>query len=218
MGIEESKIVKHWDLHDAMFSVDKMLSKVSDYAREKNMKETQKAIRLMLKYHDGAFRKSNNNEPVPYVIHPLTMACHAFALGIDSDDLIATVLLHDVVEDCGVTVSELDVNDEIKTAVKLLTHEKFDGESKEESNIRYYEGIRTNKISMVVKLLDRCNNVSTMATGFKPNKMVKYIDETEEYILPLLESVKLEYDEYYDATFLLKYQILSVIETLKHVL
>lgn len=78
--------------------------------------------------------------------------------------------------------------------------------------------IENNRIASIVKLLDRCNNVSTMVTGFQPNKMAKYIDETECYILPLLDKVKHEYDEYYDATFLIKYQILSVLETLKRTL
>lgn len=215
---EVSAPAKPWELHDAMFSVDNMLRRIRMYAQAKKMGETQKAIRIMLKYHEGTTRKSNAGEAVPYVIHPLMMACHAFALGIDSDELIATVLLHDVVEDCDVTADELDVNEEIRIAVQLLSHEKIEGQSKDESNKLYYEGIRTNKIASIVKLLDRCNNVSTMATGFKPSKMIEYIEETEQYVLPLLEGVKHEYDEYYDAAFLLKYQLLSVMETLKRTL
>lgn len=210
--------VKQWELHDAMFSVDNMLRRVRMFAQARKMTETQKAIRIMLKYHDKAVRKSISGEAIPYIIHPLMMACHAFALGIDSDELIATVFLHDVVEDCDVTADELDINEEIRMAVKLLSKEKITGQSKEELNLSYYEGIRTNKIASIVKLLDRCNNVSTMATGFKPAKMIKYIEETEQYVLPLLEIVRNEYDDYYDAAFLLKYQLLSVIETLKRTL
>lgn len=207
--------VKQWELHDAMFSVENMLRRVRMYSQAKKMTETQKAIRIMLKYHEGAVRKSNSGEEIPYVIHPLMMACHAFALGIDTDELIATILLHDVVEDCDVTADELDVNEKIKAAVLLLSKKKVDGQSKEEANAAYYAGIRSNKTASIVKLIDRCNNVSTMATGFKPSKMVEYIEETEEYVLPLLDDVKHEYDDYYDAAFLLKYQLLSVMETLK---
>jgi len=210
--------VKQWELHDAMFSVDNMLRRIRMYAQAKKMTETQKTIRIMLKYHDGAVRKSNSGEEVPYVIHPLMMACHAFALAIDSDELIATVLLHDVVEDCDVTVDELDVNEDIKNAVNLLSHEKIEGQSKEDSNKAYYDGIKTNKVASMVKLLDRCNNVSTMATGFNPTKMIEYIEETEQFVIPLLDTVKHEYDDYYDAAFLLKYQLLSVMETLKRTL
>lgn len=212
---EVSAPVKQWELHDAMFSVNNMLRRVRMYSQAKKMTETQKAIRIMLKYHEGTVRKSNNGEEVPYVIHPLMMACHAFALGIDNDNLIATVLLHDVVEDCDVSADELDVNEEIRAAVKLLSKEEINGQSEEEANKIYYRNIKTNKIASIVKLLDRCNNVSTMATGFKPSKMVEYIEETEKYVIPLLDEVKHEYDDYYDAAFLLKYQLLSVMETLK---
>ena len=213
-----TKVNKQWELHDAMFSVDNMLRRVRMYTQAKKYTESQKAIRIMLKYHEGAVRKSNSGEEVPYVIHPLMMACHAFALGIDSDEVIATILLHDVVEDCDVTADELDVSDGIRTAVKALTHEKRDDISEEESNRLYYAGIRENKTASIVKLLDRCNNISTMATGFKPEKMVEYIEETETFVLPLLNDVKHEYDDYYDAAFLLKYQLLSVMETLKRTL
>lgn len=216
--LEEQPVLKQWELHDAMFSVDNMLRRVQMYAETRNMIETQKAIRSMLKYHDGAVRKSTHGEKIPYVIHPLMMACHAFALGIADDELIATILLHDVVEDCDVTVEDLDVNAKVKEAVGLLSHMKDDGLSKDGSNEKYYEGIRKNKIASIVKLLDRCNNVSTMATGFKPSKMVEYIEETETYVLPLLDMVKHTYDEYYNASFLLKYQIRSVMETLKRTL
>ena len=215
---EQIVMGKKWELHDAMFSVDNMLRRIKMYAQAKKYSETQKALRIMLKYHEGAVRKSTHGEDVPYVIHPLMMACQAFALRIDSDELIATVLLHDVVEDCDVTAEELDVNEVIKNAVNTLSFVEKPELGKELSQRVYYDGIRQNKIASIVKLLDRCNNVSTMATGFSKDKMIKYIDETEELVLPLLNNVKHEYDEYYDAAFLLKYQILSVLETLKRTL
>lgn len=39
--------------------------------------------------------------------------------------------------------------------------------------------------------------------------------ETEEYVLPLLDVLKNEYSEYSDLAFLVKYQILSILETIK---
>lgn len=215
---EISSQAKHWELHDAMFSIENMLRRVRMYSQARKMVETQKAIRIMLKYHEGTYRKSIIGEKVPYVIHPLMMACHAFALNIGSDELVATVLLHDVVEDCDVTVDELDINDNIKQAVELLSYKKSDDISIEESKQLYYEKIGDNKIASIVKLLDRCNNVSNMAAAFKSSKMVEYITETETYVFPLIDKVKHEYDEYYDASFLLKYQLLSVMETLKRTL
>lgn len=207
----EEKIpqVNQWELHNAMFSIENMLRRVRMYSQGKKYTETQKAIKLMLLYHEGGTRKSNNGEEVPYIIHPLMMACHAFALGIDSDELIATILLHDVVEDTKATLDELNVNEKIRQAVDLLSFNKIEGVPKEESYQVYYEKIGRNQIASIVKLLDRCNNISTMATGFKPEKMAEYIIETETYVLPLLEKVKHEYGDYFDAAFLLKYQMVK---------
>ena len=215
---EQTTLAKQWELHDAMFSVDNMLRRVRTYAQGMKLSETQKAIRTMLKFHEGAVRKSKIGEEVPYVIHPLMMACHAFALGVAEDDLIAAILLHDVVEDCDITVDELDVNERIREAVDLVSFRPIAGKTKEESKKIYYENIGRNKIASMVKVIDRCNNVSTMATGFSLDKMAEYIDETETYVFPVLEIVKREYDDYYDAAFLLKYQMLSVLETLKRTL
>ena len=57
-----------------------------------------------------------------------------------------------------------------------------------------------------------------MATAFSREKMANYIDETERYIIPILDNVKYQYPEFNTAAFLLKYHMRSVLETLKHVL
>jgi len=48
--------------------------------------------------------------------------------------------------------------------------------------------------------------------------MVDYIVEAETYILPLLDKIKDEVPEYHDAAFLIKYQMRSVMETVKRLL
>lgn len=87
--------------------------------------------------------------------------------------------------------------------------------SKEESNQAYYAAISHDRIAAVVKLIDRCNNVSTMAQAFSNEKMNEYIIETEKFVLPLIKTVKKSWPEYADLTFLVKYQMVSVIETIK---
>lgn len=54
-----------------------------------------------------------------------------------------------------------------------------------------------------------------MALSFSPEKMRRYILETEQYILPILDTVKEHYIEYNSAVFLLKYQMHSMMETQK---
>lgn len=211
-GVEPSR----WELHDAMFSVDNMYSKIREYARARKMSNTLKALRVMEKYHAGAVRKGVDR--VPYTIHPLMLACHAFALGIADDVLVPACLLHDVLEDTEATAEDLEMPAEVVEAVELVSFDRYVAPTKEEAKAIYYEKIGKNPYASMVKLLDRCNNISTMATGFTRVKMADYVDETEEFVLPLLDKVKNEYDEYYDATFLLKYQMKSVLETLKRTL
>ena len=43
----------------------------------------------------------------------------------------------------------------------------------------------------------------------------RYILETEEYIIPILDYIKENYIEYNNAVFLLKYQMRSMMETQK---
>ena len=49
-------------------------------------------------------------------------------------------------------------------------------------------------------------------------QMIEYVDETENHVLPLIEQIKNNWPEFYNAAFLLKYQIRSILETLKRML
>ena len=144
----------------------------------------------------------------------LLLACHALALGLDNDDIVSTALLHEVCEGCGIMPEELPVNDTVKTAVLLLTKEV--GAQHDEAE--YYNRILQNEVATVVKLLDRCNNVSGMSTGFTKEKMVEYVNETEKWYYPLLQKAKTDYPQYSNQIFLIKYHMTSVILTMKHLL
>ena len=205
-----------FELHDRMFSEENMYRFVENAARTQNLFQTSEALPLVKKYHAG--QKRDGKEKIPYISHPLMMACHALALGLGQDDIMATIMFHDVCEDCGISLDELPVNDTVKEAVDCLTFRQGAGETRAEAKKRYYERIAKNKIATIVKIIDRCNNVSTMATGFSRERMAKYICETEEYVIPLLTLVKHEYREWYNASYLLKYQMLSVLESLKRMI
>ena len=53
--------------------------------------------------HDGALRKGTN---LPYIVHPAEVAAIAATL-TDDQEILAAALLHDVMEDCGVSEGEL---------------------------------------------------------------------------------------------------------------
>lgn len=64
----------------------------------------EKAAAFAGEAHKGVFRKGTN---IPYITHPLEAAVIVSAF-TDDEEMIAAALLHDVVEDAGVTRGELE--------------------------------------------------------------------------------------------------------------
>lgn len=202
--MSEQKILDNPIAFD-VFSPDRMYTYLKGFTSGANLENTHNALVFAKQAHAGQTRKTGQ----PYIIHPLTMACHATALGFRSDAVIAACLLHDVVEDCGVLPCDLPVDESIQNIVALLTHDKAD------SLDVYYSRILHNKIACLVKLFDRCDNVSTMSGVFTRSKLVSYIDETCRYAPELYRTAKDSWPELSDALFVLKYHITSVTNSLR---
>ena len=193
------------------FNPEKMYTYLRGFASGAGMKETLNALAFAREKHRNQFRKSGE----PYIIHPLMMACNAVGMGIKDDVIVATVLLHDVCEDCGVGLAELPVSDEVKHAVDLMTFRVLEGETKEIAKNRYYNMLLQSREAAMTKLIDRCHNVSSMAGTFSVEKLKAYIEETRHYVLPLLRKVKNQYPEEADILFVLKYHIVSVVDSIE---
>lgn len=201
------------------FNEERMFTYAKGFAMGCKLPETLKALNFARKFHKGQFRKSGE----PYISHPLTMVSQAIALGIENDIILASILLHDVVEDCGVSVNDLPCCEEVKNAVNLLTYRKpavyfeKDHEGPTISSVKkdYYDKISASDVASIAKLFDRCHNVSSMAGTFTKEKIQEYISETETYVLPLIRIMKEEHPEYQSVLFVLKYHILSVLDAIK---
>ena len=113
-------------------------------------------------------------------------------------------------------VEDLPVNEETREAVRLLTKNKEVTRASEEGLKAYYDEISKNRIASIVKLLDRCNNISGMAAGFTEKRMAQYIQETEKYIYPMIQKTSDNFPEYANQIFLIKYHMTSVIEAIRH--
>lgn len=207
-------------IRDRLFHEENMYTRMRSFALTENLEQTYRALHYMRERHVGQFRKPGKyqTEQILYINHPLLMACHAHALGIRDDALLSAILLHDVIEDTGVSADELPFSDEVRQIVSLVSFSEQPGLTHVESKEKYYAGIIENPKACVVKIIDRCNNVSTMARCFSKEKMQAYITETEKYVLPLAEKLKNDHAEYSDVAFLVKYQIRSILETIKYLL
>ena len=200
---------KRVDLYDA----DELYSFIEGVATEHDMKQTLLALPLMKELHKGQFRSGKDRKP--YIVHPMMVAKHACVLNLLDDELIAAILLHDVIEDCQVTIEELNVNDNVKEMVMRVSFLKQPGVTNEEAKAHYFEKIAEHKKAALLKVLDRCNNVSTMGETFEKKRLCNYIEETEHYIFPLIDMLLRECPEYRDVAFLVQYQIVSMLETIK---
>ena len=204
------------NLSDRLFNEARMATYVSAYCNAKKLYQTKRALAFAKEKHNGQFRKiDHGDERIPYIYHPLLLTCHALALGLEEDDLLSACLLHDVCEDCGVKPEELPVNQETQEAVRLLTKPEI-FEKTEKDYRAYYEGISGNRIAIMVKLLDRCNNISSMAVSFTDEHMAEYIKQTQEFIHPLMKKARDEYPQYTNQLFLIRYHMNSVLEAMRH--
>ncbi len=205
-----------WPLQDRLFDEERMYTFIQSAALSRNLPQTLIALPYARQNHLGQARKGSGN--VPYINHPLTMVCHALAMGIDEDEALAALLLHDVAEDCGIAPEDMPVNKRVQHIVRLVTKEADKDYDDPAMQQQYYDAIAQDGAACLVKLIDRCNNLSMMAAAFSWPKLASYMEETEQYILPLMEQIKNTSPQYNNARFLLKYQMLSLMETVKRLL
>ena len=84
---------------------------------------TTMAVEFAARAHDGMLRKGTN---VPYITHPMEVAAIVSVL-TDDEEILAAALLHDVMEDCGVTEQELSLRFGARVAylVRYETQERI---------------------------------------------------------------------------------------------
>lgn len=210
--VEDKKQV--FETKKALYDWEHMKTYVKTTAKNLNLINTLNALEFAVKAHEGQLRKKSD---IPYIYHPLNLACHALAMNIKEDEIIAACLLHDVVEDCNVKFEELPVNEETKELVRLLTHSKTNDGNRDELMKSYYDAIAKNPKASLIKCIDRCNNLTTMSWGLSKNRIFRMILETEKYFNPLLNTLK-QTHKYNDAYWLLNYQIASMLDIYKRLL
>ncbi|WP_035778520.1 helix-turn-helix domain-containing protein [Butyrivibrio sp. MC2013] len=205
---------KTFKTREAIYNWEHMKTYVKTTARNFKLKDTLKAVDYAVEAHEGQKRKKSK---VPYIYHPLNLACHALSMGIVEDEIIAACLLHDVIEDCGKTIDELPVNEETKELVRLLTCEKTNDDNRDQIVSAYYKEIVANTKAALIKCMDRCNNLTTMSWGLSRDRIYRMIKETEEYYPALIKTMKAT-PEYNNAAWLLQYQIESMLDIYKRLM
>ncbi|MCW2524153.1 MAG: relA [Frankiales bacterium] len=144
----------------------------------------QRGYDLAEERHRGQLRKSGD----PYITHPLAVATILAELGMDTTTLVAA-LLHDTVEDTGLTTEELaeEFGAEVAHLVEGVT--KLDkvkfGEAAEAETIRkMIVAMARDPRVLVIKLADRLHNMRTLRF-LPPAKQERKARETLEVLAPL---------------------------------
>jgi GTP diphosphokinase / guanosine-3',5'-bis(diphosphate) 3'-diphosphatase len=143
--------------------------------------------------HAGQLRASGE----PYFTHPLGVASILLEFAAADRDLLCASLLHDVIEDCGVTAEELarDFGDEVAEIVAGVT--KFDqtrvglgGNVKEETLRKLLTAGAQDQRIFSLKCADRLHNLRTL-DFVQRAKQLRVAHETLAVFCPLAEYVGL---------------------------
>ncbi|MQA34161.1 RelA/SpoT family protein, partial [Modestobacter roseus] len=144
----------------------------------------QRAYDVAEEAHAPQKRKSGD----PYITHPLAVATVLAGLGMDTTTLVAA-LLHDTVEDTGVTLDTIraDFGPEVAHLVDGVT--KIDkvtfGDAAQAETIRkMIVAMSRDPRVLVIKLADRLHNMRTLRF-LPPEKQEKKARETLEILAPL---------------------------------
>ena len=169
----------------AAASFDALTHKL-DYLDAADIRRVREAYRFADEAHLGQFRASGE----PYITHPIAVAGLCAEWKLDAQAIMAA-LMHDSIEDCGVTKTELierfgapvaDLVDGLTKLDKLQfsTREESQAESFRKMLLAMARDVRV----ILIKLADRLHNMRTMA-AMNANKRSRIASETLEIYAPI---------------------------------
>jgi|TARA_B100002003_G_C14151605_1_gene553928 GTP pyrophosphokinase len=176
-----------------------LIERVGAYLPEESSELVGQAYRYADECHVGQMRKSGE----PYIAHPLETALFLADLRLDTHTIVAA-LLHDVVEDCGVSLDEItrrfgpEVSKLVDGVTKLTRmDDKLQPPAEDIANLMddaeslHAESLRKMLVSMaedirvvLIKLADRLHNMSTL-DALPPDKRRRIAQETLDIYSPL---------------------------------
>ncbi|MBB3190026.1 RelA/SpoT family protein [Halomonas cerina] len=164
-----------------MFTIDDLADRLGGYLPADEIRQVKRAFYYAEQAHDGQRRRSGE----PYVTHPLAVANILANMHMDHQSLMAA-MLHDVIEDTGVSKTALGRQfgkpvAELVDGVSKLTQIAF-----EDKAVAQAENFQKMVLAMsrdirviIVKLADRLHNMRTLG-ALRPEKKRRIARETLE--------------------------------------
>ena len=168
------------------YNADDVLAMCKEYMNETHIKFIEKAIYFATYAHKDQIRKSGE----AYIVHPIQVAGILAELKLDPDT-IATGFLHDVVENTGFSIDDIeyefgkDVAFLVEGVTKLgKIKYKSHAEQQAENHRKMLLAMANDLRVIMVKLADRLHNLRTLKFH-KPEKQRMIAEETLEIYAPL---------------------------------
>lgn len=135
-----------------------------------------RALAFAMQAHDGMMRKGTK---IPYILHP-TEAAAIVSSVTEDEELLAAALLHDVIEDCGVTEQEICERFGARVArIVLAESETKEGDPFETWDKRKQEAINKLKRAgfdeKVVILGDKLSNMRAIRRDYDRDGEVLFL-------------------------------------------
>jgi guanosine-3',5'-bis(diphosphate) 3'-pyrophosphohydrolase len=175
-------------------SIQKLLDTVRGYDPDADLAMLADAFALADRAHAGQLRDAGD----PYITHPVAVAQILAGYRLDVGTL-ATALLHDVIEDTGVTREVLagrfgaDVAALVDGVTKLTRLELQSDRNKQAENFRKLVLALSKDIRvLLVKLADRLHNMRTLHFVENPERRLRIARETMDIYAPLAERIGMD--------------------------
>ena len=151
----------------------------------------RRAYAVADRWHAGQTRKSG----APYITHPLAVAILLAEIGMDTTTLVAA-LLHDTVEDTGLTIGEVKAEFGAEVAVLVDGVTKLDGSrwgdhAEAETFRKMIVAASIDLRVLVIKLADRVHNLRTLAFHPKREKRERIARASMELLVPFAQRLGL---------------------------
>jgi (p)ppGpp synthase/HD superfamily hydrolase len=149
------------------------------------------AYDVAARWHEGQVRKSG----APYITHPLAVAILLADIGMDTTTLVAA-LLHDTVEDTGLTIGEVKAEFGAEVAVLVDGVTKLDGakwgdHAEAETFRKMILAASIDLRVLVIKIADRVHNLRTLGHHAKREKRERIARASMELLVPFAQRLGL---------------------------
>lgn len=174
--------------------------------RNRDISKVERAFAFADEKHKGQYRKGGDE----YIVHPLDVALILAKLDLEPD-VVCGAILHDTMEDCGVSKAEIaekfganvaDIVDSVSEISKskfvvdndnLFEDNRFAKFSRDEQTFKKLVGLgKKNIFGFYIKLADRLNNLRTIGP-FEEYKKKEKVAETERWLMPIAKVLGANY-------------------------